>query len=72
MEAKKQKEAAVKAKQLQEERDKSKKSLRQGYQQTNILNRKFMKQRDALTVLAHHDLMFLHFYVVIVLCPYVS
>ncbi len=72
MEAKKQKEAAVKAKQLQEERDKSKKSLRQGYQQTNILSRKFMKQRDALTVLAHHDLMFLHFYVVIVLCPYVS
>ena len=72
MEAKKQKEAAVKAKQLQEERDKSKKSLRQGYQQTNILNRKFMKQRDALTVLAHHDLMFLQFYVVIVLCPYVS
>ena len=72
MEAKKQKEAAVKAKQLQEEKDKSKKSLRQGYQQTNILNRKFMKQRDALTVLAHHDLMFLQFYVVIVLCPYVS
>ena len=72
MEAKKQKEAAVKAKQLQEERDKSKKSLKQGYQQTNILNRKFMKQRDALTVLAQHDFMFLHFYVVIVLCPYVS
>ena len=72
MEAKKQKEAAVKAKQLQEEKDKIKKSLKQGYQQTNILNRKFMKQRDALTVLAHHDLMFLHFYVVIVLCPYVS
>ena len=72
MEAKKQKEAAVKAKQLQEEKDKNKKSLKQGYQQTNILNRKFMKQRDALTVLAHHDLMFLHFYVVIVLCPYVS
>ena len=72
MEAKKQKEAAVKAKQLQEEKDKNKKAQRQGYYQTNILSRKFMKQRDALTVLAHHDLMFLQFYVVIVLCPYVS
>ena len=72
MEAKKQKEAAVKAKKLQEEKDKNKKSTMQGYYQSNILVRKFMKQRDALTVLAHHDLMFLHFYVVIVLCPYVS
>ena len=72
MEAKKQKEAAVKAEKLQEEKDKNKKSLMQGYYKTNILTRKFMKQRDALTVLAHHDLMFLQFYVVIVLCPYVS
>ena len=72
MEAKKQKEAAVKAKKLQEEKDKNKKALMQGYYQSNILTRKFMKQRDALTVLAHHDLMFLQFYVVIVLCPYVS
>jgi len=72
VEAKKQKEAAVKAKKLQEEKDKNKKSTMQGYYQSNILVRKFMKQRDALTVLAHHDLMFLHFYVVIVLCPYVS
>ena len=72
MEAKKQKEAAMKVKQLQEEKDKNKKSLMPGYYQSNILTRKFMKQRDALTVLAHHDLMFLQFYVVIVLCPYVS
>ena len=72
MEAKKQKEAAMKVKQLQEEKDKNKKSQRAGYYQTNILSRKFMKCKDALTVLAHHDLMFLQFYVVIVLCPYVS
>ena len=72
MEAKKKKEAAVKAVKLQEEKDKNKKELMQGYYKSNILTRKFMKQRDALTVLAHHDLMFLHFYVVIVLCPYVS
>ena len=72
MEAKKKKEAAVKAAKLQEEKDKNKKELMQGYYKTNILTRKFMKQRDALTVLAHHDLMFLQFYVVIVLCPYVS
>ena len=72
MEAKKKKEAAVKAAKLQEEKDKNKKELMQGYYKSNILTRKFMKQRDALTVLAHHDLMFLHFYVVIVLCPYVS
>jgi len=72
VEAKKKKEAAVKAAKLQEEKDKNKKELMQGYYKSNILTRKFMKQRDALTVLAHHDLMFLHFYVVIVLCPYVS
>ena len=72
MEAKKKKEAAGKAAKLQEEKDKTKKELMQDYYTTNTLNRKFLNQRDALTVLAHHDLMFLHFYVVIVLCPYVS
>ena len=62
----------MKVKQLQEEKDKNKKAQRSGYYQTNILSRKFMKCKDALTVLAHHDLMFLQFYVVKVLCPYVS
>jgi len=72
VEAKKKKEAAAKAAKLQEEKDKTNKERLQDYQTTNTLNRKFLTQRDALTVLAHHDLMFLHFYVVIVLCPYVS
>ena len=43
MEAKKKKEAAVKAVKLQEERDKNKKELMQGYYKSNILTRKFMK-----------------------------
>ena len=72
MEAKKKKEVAAKAAQLQEEKDKNNRERTQSYKTTNTLNRKFLNQRDALTVLAHHDLMFLHFYVVIVLCPYVS
>ena len=72
MEAKKKKELAAKAAQLQEEKDKNDRERTQSYTTTNTLNRKFLTQRDALTVLAHHDLMFLHFYVVIVLCPYVS
>ena len=72
MEAQKKKEAATKAVKLQEEKDKSDKERSKDYQTTNTLSKKFLKQRDAITVLAHHDLMFLHFYVVIVLCPYVS
>ena len=61
MEAQKKKEAATKAAKLQADKDEAAKQRMQSYQTANTLNRKFVAMRDALTVLAHHDLMFLHF-----------
>ena len=61
MEAQQKREAAAKAAKLQAEQDQVEKLRMKNYQTANTLNRKFVAMRDALTVLAHHDLMFLHF-----------
>jgi hypothetical protein len=61
VEAQKNKEAATKAAKSQADKDEATKQRMQSYQTANTLNRKFIAMKDALTVLAHHDLMFLHF-----------
>ena len=61
---KKKEDAAAAAKLLAEQGQKQKDQAKD-YQTANTLGKKYMKEKDDLTVLAHHDLMFLHFYVVV-------
>ena len=64
-EIKEKKEAAAVAAKLLADKDQKQKEQAKDYQTANTLQKKYMSMRDDLTVLAHHDLMFLHFYVVV-------
>lgn len=64
-EIKEKKEAAAVAAKLLANQDQKQKEQAKDYNTTNTLTKKYMAMRDDLTVLAHHDLMFLHFYVVV-------
>lgn len=64
-EIQKKKEDAAAAAKLLAERSQRQRDQAKDYNTANTLTKKYMKEKDDLTVVAHHDLMFLHFYVVV-------